>query len=113
MSLKHLLNDEDIESYPVYAQQLRWGDTDDLGFFDEPVPVLPCQPWDQCIGEILAPDVLDGSYGANIDPTLESFQFTQHHIEQWVTGHVVPEVLEAPQPPKEDLVCYGTVSLLR
>ncbi|KAJ4379321.1 hypothetical protein N0V86_005366, partial [Didymella sp. IMI 355093] len=35
MSLKHLLNEEDAESYPVYAPQLRWGETDDSGFFDE------------------------------------------------------------------------------
>jgi hypothetical protein len=35
MSLKHLLNEEDAESYPVYAPQLRWGETEDSGFFDE------------------------------------------------------------------------------
>ena len=48
----------------------------------------------------------------NIDPTLESFQFTQNHIEQWMIDHALPTVTEVLPLPQEEIICYGTVSLL-
>ena len=38
MFLKHLLNEDDIESYPAPATRLRWDDSTDSGFYDEYVP---------------------------------------------------------------------------
>ncbi|KAF3053370.1 hypothetical protein E8E11_011721 [Didymella keratinophila] len=109
MALKHLLDDDDIETRPVYTPQLRWDDSKDSGFFDEPDPVLPYSSWHQCVSEILAPDVLNSAFGANIDPNLEAFQLGQGDIEQWVNGPQTRGPPEVELSPQQASICYGTV----
>jgi hypothetical protein len=72
--------------------------------------MLPCQSWSQCIDEIIPSNAFNGDYVSNIDPVLDSFESTQHQIEQWVMGHVTHDAEELQPPPQVDLVCYGTVS---
>ena len=74
--------------------------------------MLPNQSWDQCITEILAPDTLHDGYEANTDPNLESFQYAQHNIEQWVAGEVVSGTTKTDASSQGEFICYGTVSSL-
>lgn len=72
--------------------------------------MLSSQSWNQCISEILAPDVLDGRYVTNTGPNLGSFQYAQQNIEQWMAGGIVSEGTDTGTSFQKEYDCYGTVS---
>jgi hypothetical protein len=78
-------------------------------------PLYSSQPWPQCEGETFTSEALLNESGipfsteVGSDLNLESFQYAQNQIEQWVTGTEPQETQGAGLVVNEEFICYGMV----
>ncbi|KAH4127100.1 hypothetical protein HBI81_064400 [Parastagonospora nodorum] len=109
-SLKHLLNHDD-GSDTVFMHQpvLGW---DDNGYFQDSIPSLPFQPWDDLVGEVYGSDLNIGGS----DPDFQSLHIqydglkdAQQQIELWAIGNSGAQSTLLASPEEDGLICYGTI----
>ncbi|RAR10299.1 dna repair and recombination protein rad5c [Stemphylium lycopersici] len=111
MSLKHLLNEEDISDiFRNDRLSVEWNANE---FHNELKidPILPFQCWDQFVGEILGTDIMQlGSLQDKHDTSMfSSLQETNQDIEQWVAeGEICRDLNDEPHH-EEAHICYGTI----
>lgn len=123
MSLKHLLNDEDVESHRAQVSAPSWNDYGDYDRYDRSPgrseftddkssePSLLAQSWDQCFDELLMPFPLaddlavPSSYETCFGLDGQASPLAQDQSEQCTNSIIDYETIA-----KADYVCYGTVS---
>ncbi|KAF1361981.1 hypothetical protein EJ07DRAFT_109297 [Lizonia empirigonia] len=107
MSLKRLLNDDDVESYRTQVSPPSWND---YGDYDSTEPSLSAQSWDQCFDELLVPfpladDVaVPSSYETCFGLDVQASPYAQDQNEQCTNLLIDHEPMA-----KADYVCYGTI----
>ncbi|UPX12309.1 uncharacterized protein EKO05_0002863 [Ascochyta rabiei] len=110
MSLKHLLNDDDIEYYRASVSPQNWND---YGDFQSIEPQL----WDPRFEEIPAPIAFTGdsvaqlSYGMNLDVDLEMYTSERDQSEQWTKDDIlqVGSSTSYNSIIRAEYLCYGTI----
>ncbi|KAF2128363.1 hypothetical protein P153DRAFT_357729 [Dothidotthia symphoricarpi CBS 119687] len=103
MSLKHLLNDEDIDS--TYSSTRAALSSNDSEVYND-------QTWDPYFGQLWGSDTLQGELTQqpnefDIDPEL--LKDVQSQIHQWAAGDFLQHHVEEKAPIESRHICYGTI----
>lgn len=122
MSLKHLLNDDDIDLYRTHVPPQNWDNYDFEGCVGMCIGEVhtninrtepsSTQSWDQYFGENFTPIAFTDPYESILEVDLETSHYTQELVDQWTADTAIQDGSPQGDDPMVTAkhICYGTVS---